>query len=431
MNCPNPKPNHCRHATFKRKFGGGKEGCWMVGRANAKTYWDILINNITQPSTNASNKLVALQPQTITRHPDSGASGTYLMRSSNLLEQPATMLQVGCPNRQQMQSTTIMQLKIPNVPANANSARVFPALTLGNLLSIGQLCGNDYTAHFSKTKVTIKNNNNKVVLEGPHDKWIKLCKIDAPIATPTTIPKNPPTAPPLPQANGIIWKKTTMSELAIYHNTSLGALPPSLVLKAIEKGYLSTFSSLTKELIQKYLPQSIETAQGHLDQQRQHLQSTVPQPEPEPDLLQEPAAKTNEIMATVLKQTSHCQGASFRDLTGRCPVPSSQRNQYVLVVYHYDANAILAKPLRSRKKEGDILNRLLQRGHQYHLQRCRQRRRGHRYHLRRCQQLRRGHRYQQRWYDLQRCRLLQQGRCYYLQRCQHIIINRNSLSNLT
>lgn len=156
-------------------------------------------------SNHVSNKLVAHQSQTITAHPDSGASGTYLMRPTKLQEQPAPTLQVGCPNGQTMQSTMTTQLKIPNVPA-----------TSGNLLSIGQLCDNNCTAHFSKTKVIIKNTNNKVVLQGPRNERTKLWKIDVPITTPKAIHDNKPIAPSILQANGIIWKKTTKSELAIY-----------------------------------------------------------------------------------------------------------------------------------------------------------------------------------------------------------------------
>ena len=144
------------------------------------------------------------------------------------------------------------------------------------------------------------------------------------IEAPVELPSNDltPTQPPLmPQTKGIIRKKTTMLDLAIYHNNSLGVPPPSTLLKAIKKGYLCIFPGGTKQLIQKHLPLSIETAKGH-------LQSMAPPPKP--DLLQEPAKK--KVTATIIEQSTHCNGASFGDLTGRYPVPSSQGNQYILVV---------------------------------------------------------------------------------------------------
>ena len=39
----------------------------------------------------------------------------------------------------------------------------------------------------------------------------------------------------------------------------------------------------------------------------------------------------------------------YIDLTGRFPYRSSRGNEYVLVGYHYDANCILAEPLKNRE----------------------------------------------------------------------------------
>ena len=40
---------------------------------------------------------------------------------------------------------------------------------------------------------------------------------------------------------------------------------------------------------------------------------------------------------------------AYVDLTGRFPYRSSRGNEYVLVGYHYDANGILAEPLKNRE----------------------------------------------------------------------------------
>ena len=50
------------------------------------------------------------------------------------------------------------------------------------------------------------------------------------------------------------------------------------------------------------------------------------------------------ITTTILPLT----GLIHSDLTGRFPVTSSLGNQYILVVYDYDSNAILVDPLTSR-----------------------------------------------------------------------------------
>ena len=39
----------------------------------------------------------------------------------------------------------------------------------------------------------------------------------------------------------------------------------------------------------------------------------------------------------------------FIDLTGRFPYKSSRGNEYILIAYHYDSNAILGLPLKNRR----------------------------------------------------------------------------------
>ena len=70
---------------------------------------------------------------------------------------------------------------------------------------------------------------------------------------------------------------------------------------------------------------------------------------PTPDT---PNVKTNGILC-MLMQTKKETGKAYIDLTGRFPIRSARGNEYILVGYHYDANAILATPLKSRRA-GDI-----------------------------------------------------------------------------
>ena len=56
---------------------------------------------------------------------------------------------------------------------------------------------------------------------------------------------------------------------------------------------------------------------------------------------------------------------TYGDLCGRFPVQSSRGNNYVMVIYAYDANAILAEPLKNRSageivKTWKILNEKLE-----------------------------------------------------------------------
>ena len=56
--------------------------------------------------------------------------------------------------------------------------------------------------------------------------------------------------------------------------------------------------------------------------------------------------KTNEVACVVINHEDMTTG--YMDLTGRFPQRSSSGNNYILVVYHYNANAIIAKPIKDR-----------------------------------------------------------------------------------
>ena len=49
--------------------------------------------------------------------------------------------------------------------------------------------------------------------------------------------------------------------------------------------------------------------------------------------------------------TAEGQSIAYSDLTGRFPYTSSRGNQYIMVAYHYDANAILVEPIKNRNAQ--------------------------------------------------------------------------------
>ena len=90
------------------------------------------------------------------------------------------------------------------------------------------------------------------------------------------------------------------------------------------------------------------TAFGHLHQEQQNLQSTKDVAS-EQDFFQssdKPNKKLNQMHAT-LDKLQAVQKA-YSDLTGRFSYSSSRGNQYFLVVYDYDSNAMVVKVLKSR-----------------------------------------------------------------------------------
>jgi hypothetical protein len=65
-------------------------------------------------------------------------------------------------------------------------------------------------------------------------------------------------------------------------------------------------------------------------------------PTQEPNNLQ-----TNVVFATILTETDLRKSNS--DQTGKFPVQSSRGYNYVMILYDYDSNVILSKPLKTRQ----------------------------------------------------------------------------------
>jgi hypothetical protein len=111
---------------------------------------------------------------------------------------------------------------------------------------------------------------------------------------------------------------------------------------------------ISARTLRRHLPQSVATIEGHLDQIRKNLRSTKKVPKESPTT---PVSNTDEIdnwfPASELsnKQSHHYyvalikperSGQIYSGLTGRFPIPSSKGNNYLLIIYDYDSNGILA-----------------------------------------------------------------------------------------
>jgi hypothetical protein len=103
---------------------------------------------------------------------------------------------------------------------------------------------------------------------------------------------------------------------------------------------------ITTRAVRRHLPKSIITSLGHLDQQRANKQSTKTPPiaPTTPTAPRPPTPRTHNIFVDCRPIT----GQIFSDLPGRFVLPSSRGNNYLLVVYDYDSNAILAEPIKNR-----------------------------------------------------------------------------------
>eukprot|EP00804_Cyclotella_cryptica_P019885 CCRYP_007803-RA/>CCRYP_007803-RA protein AED:0.34 eAED:0.24 QI:0/0/0/1/0/0.66/3/0/610 len=119
----------------------------------------------------------------------------------------------------------------------------------------------------------------------------------------------------------------------------------------------STWPLITVKSVHKHFPQSEETQQGHMRNQRQGTRSTkqaLPQAEPGTPLPQ---------LHDIFIRTYDTHGTLYTDQTGKFPHLSSQGNRYQMILYHVDSNSIWAEPTKN-KTEGELIlarNRALQR----------------------------------------------------------------------
>ena len=74
-------------------------------------------------------------------------------------------------------------------------------------------------------------------------------------------------SPLIHQANGIVNNKTTKTDLFKLHHNSLGNPTKHSLIKAVNQGHIATFHDLDEMLVTKHLPRSIDSAEGHLQQE--------------------------------------------------------------------------------------------------------------------------------------------------------------------
>jgi hypothetical protein len=277
---------------------------------------------------------------------DTGASG-HSIRPQDPHETNGTQqdsITVGLPNGATLQSSpNNCTLDIPQLPDAARKAHLIPGLTHSSLVSIGTLCDAGCKATFDRTTVVITNHND-IVMTGPRDPRTGLWKLPM-TPTSTNIPEMPTTL----QCANVLQLQTGIRRMVKYLHAAAFSPVKSTWITAIVKGYYTSWPGLTASAVQKYYPQTMATAKGHLDQSRQNFRSAKTktnndQPTIEIIETQEPNNQTTNQAFATIKET----GKVYTDQTGAFPTTSSNGNKYMLVMYHYDTNAILVEPLKTR-----------------------------------------------------------------------------------
>jgi hypothetical protein len=125
----------------------------------------------------------------------------------------------------------------------------------------------------------------------------------------------------------------------------------STLIRAINNGNFATWPMFTSENIKKHLPKSEATALGHLDQQRKNTQSTKRTPTTRAttttaNTTESKHGRTHNTYAALLN-INLPTGQIHLDRTGHFPNQSSRGNKYVMILYDYNINAILAEAMSS------------------------------------------------------------------------------------
>jgi hypothetical protein len=157
-----------------------------------------------------------------------------------------------------------------------------------------------------------------------------------------------------------LYECSNTGQLTNYYYACLNYPVKSTLAKAIDRGYLKGWWGLTSQQTCRHISVSTESKMGHMDQQRQGVQS--PQPTPRTVPLQVPSSFNNPMEDVpqephntrthfVFMAIYEINGNLFTNQTGRFPITSNCSHAYVVVFYIFDANPIQSVPIKNWSKE--------------------------------------------------------------------------------
>jgi hypothetical protein len=237
------------------------------------------------------------------------------------------------PNGTTIQSSHTCDLLLAYFPPQARKAHILPGLVHNSLILVGQFCDNGCNVTSTQEQVTVLR-DRKCVMHRSRDPRSRLWRVDLKQKFETKhVQCN--------HAHDNINQKYLIN----YLHAACFSPVKSTWIKAIKNGHFTPWPGLTEHDVERHLSKSTSTTKGNLNQQRQHERSTkVKDPKlimTEPDLDQ--GIKTQYVHAATIDA-----GQIYTDQTGRFQVVSSKGNNYIMILYDYDSNAILAQPIKDR-----------------------------------------------------------------------------------
>ena len=123
--------------------------------------------------------------------------------------------------------------------------------------------------------------------------------------------------------------------------------------KAINNNFFATCIFLTADAAQKFLPNSINTANGHMKTAPKNMESIKPFLSIQHESTIMTTRTSLPVEAPVQSHIAYTRvveltGKVFADQTGCFPVISNRGIKYICVLYDYDSSAILSEPIKLR-----------------------------------------------------------------------------------
>ena len=188
---------------------------------------------------------------------DSGASNNYWRTEYHLFLTDINYTHNGStvqlPNNAIMSVTHTGHIPVSiSLSPHEKNVHVFDVLHSALLASLGQLYDDDCIAIFYNNEINITK-NSKIILKEQQNKSDGLCDI-------------PMSKPLRHREYSIITRDKTKTDIIQYLHGCCFSPMPIKFLKAIKNGIFLTWPGLNNQILLKYLPPSIATALGHLDQ---------------------------------------------------------------------------------------------------------------------------------------------------------------------
>jgi len=178
------------------------------------------------------------------------------------------------PDKRTNKATKRMLAKHNLRPA-ARKMNIVPGLH-STLVSVPKLVGAGYTTVFSKAGAAIYDDytttisaSNPSVLNAKRCDHTWLWKLPLDDKT-----KETKGTPPTNKAINVIFDLLSARQTFLWYHAAAGFPIKESFIKAVRNGNYATWPKLTVTLINKYMPDSDQTAKGHLKGQRQGIRST-------------------------------------------------------------------------------------------------------------------------------------------------------------